>query len=82
MAQRGILIPATLNELCIMVPEASITPTTNDGTVILENVNALNNALIEVLRSAIPVVKSLNSSMMCSYYCSSCSLITIISHSH
>lgn len=56
MAQRGILIPATLNELCMMVPEASITPTTSDGMIILENVNALNNSLIEVLRSAIPVV--------------------------
>jgi hypothetical protein len=56
MAQRGILIPATLNEICMMVPEASITPTTNDGMIILENVNTLNDTLIEVLRSAIPVV--------------------------
>lgn len=56
LAQRGVLIPATLNEICMIVPEASITPTTSDGTIVLENVNALNDTLIEVLRSAIPVV--------------------------
>lgn len=54
--QRGELVPVTMMQLCDMVPEAGLTPSTTDGAMMLENVNALNNALIELIRMSVPVV--------------------------
>lgn len=56
ITQRGALVPVTMMQLCDMVPEAGLTPTTDDGMMMLENVAALLESLTTLVRDSVPVV--------------------------